>query len=336
MRIGEIYHHLEAQKIELIEKQVNRNAVTANKEFKEMKEMLSSLIFLQKQNSARLQRIEQFLSIPQEIEDDGSVNNNVEVEDKHETVTNEDEDVQAIATVKQEFIKNEQDDPGLWCLQGQTYLQSHSGEPLPDIPDLPDFSGNLDGNEEAMDEDDDVQVVKFFDLTKHQQFELLQRKRKEKMLKDLIPKEREIQDGVEPFSIKNKKELIKHLKEGMSETIIGPPISQKEFARLYPKIKEWKPNMTRLGDFSGAKRRNTIKNEIDGDFDSIPEEANPNAKRKRAKVTPTTSKGKSAKKRKVVRKFSVFDDDRGEHMKQNEREATYGDPIFDPSSSDSE
>ena len=135
----------------------------------------------------------------------------------------------------------------------------------------------------------------------------------------------------------------------MSETVIGPPTSQDKFKSIYPDIGDWTPEMTRLSDFSGAKRRNTIKTVTDGDLGTIDEEDEENSSPSKSQsrkrkledddVSPSTSKGKRFKPnpgdKKIRRKF-IFEDDNHRFMSNKERQTGYVDEIFDSDSDDDE
>ena len=124
----------------------------------------------------------------------------------------------------------------------------------------------------------DVEVIRFVNLTKDQGF----RKMKAQSIKELVdslPSQNEIAEGVPPFSVENKKAILKQLKRGMSETVIGPPLSQKAFSEIY-QGQEWNRGWTRLSDFSLAGRRDSVKTCLSRDFDGEAQSAPPPKKPK--------------------------------------------------------
>ena len=188
-----------------------------------------------------------------------------------------------------------------------------------------------------MVDDDEIRILKFLDLTRDQEYRRLATMRRNRIVSQL-QSENEMKEEPEPFSVQDKKNLLRYMKSRASETVIGPPQSPSKFNELYPGAGPWTSNMTRLSDFSNASRRNTIKNFMDGDMKLpvIQEEENKPLKRKKSSKDLEDEAGPSSKRfrpskvlKKVGRKFAKFDDDLHEYMAQDERESKYEDVIFD-------
>ena len=232
--------------------------------------------------------------------------------------------------ISESNIKKEIDDPGYWHLQGTPITEDKHQ----DSPQQTDGPNDIEPGEAMVVDDDEVRILKFLDLTRDQEYRKLATQRRNRIVAQL-QSENETKQEPAPFSVQDKKNLLRYMKSRTSETVIGPPESPAKFQEMYPGIGPWNSSMTRLGDFSDASRRNTIKNAIDGDLKlpTIPEEIEKPLKRKK---TPKNDEGPSSKRFKpskalktVGRKFTKFDDDLHEYMAQDERESKYSDEIFD-------
>ena len=233
--------------------------------------------------------------------------------------------------IPESSIKQEIDDPGYWHLLGTPITKDKPQE----SPQQTDGPNDIEPGEALVVEDDEVRVLKFLDLTRDQEYCRLATLRRNKIVAQL-QSENEIKQEPEPFSVQDKKNLLRYMKSRASETVIGPPESPAKFQEIYPGAGPWNSSMTRLGDFSDASRRNTIKNAIDGDLKlpTIPEEnekpANKRKKHSKDVAGPSSKRFKPSKALKSVgRKFTKFDDDLHEYMAQDERESKYSDEIFD-------
>ena len=303
MRIQEIYHNLQASRIELLE---NRLRIQEEMMYRHHDKFLNEISSLKKNQQMIIENQKTMIFL---LKRDGK-----DAEPK---------------------IKNEIDDPGYWHLLGDPVLGN-----IPQDGDANNDDQNADepGEHDLVVDDEEVRVLKFLDLTRDQEYRKMATMRRNRIVSQL-QSENEIKNEPEPFSIQDKKNLLRYMKSRASETVIGPPLSPTKFEELYPGVGPWTTEMTRLSDFSNASRRNTIKNFMDGDM-KLPtiqeEESNPQ-KRKQSKTDlDEATPGPSSKRfrpstalKKVGRKFTKFDDDLHEYMAQDERESKYEDTIFD-------
>ena len=322
MRIGEIHHHLLASRLELIEDR------------------------LRVQEKAIIQMDKQHRKDVDEIK--GAMNKILSILERNDKDSNSN---QVPSSTQDSKIEEETNflDQNIKIEPNENYFHL-SGSPIT-VPVTSVYLRQQDGNDEVEEEnealDESVRVLQFLDLTRDQEYAKVQYQRRNRMVAQL-QSENELKQEPLPFSVKDKKNLLKYMKSRMSETVVGPPKSQTKFQDLYPEAGPWTPDMTRLSDFSGAARRNTIKNGMDGDLSPIAEENENTKKRSRNKpkqkvvhdededVTPKAKRFKpNSQMKKVGRKFSKFDDDSHQFMAQEERESRYVDEVFD-SDSDSD
>ena len=313
MRIAEIFNTLNSQKQEIIENDIKK----IQKEVSLIKDNQKKILESIDENGKALMLVLRFLD-----SQNGSKVGNAKSKDTEEQ--NFVEDDLFAATTFEDAVKVEYDIQENEVLevdydaQGNDAILDDSFERRlvidEDIP-VDDQNQNENDNQrrDSSDEGHDVEVVRFFNLTKDQGF----RKMKAQSIKDLVdslPSQKEIEEGVPPFSVENKKAILKQLKSGMSETVIGPPISREAFKEIY-KGQEWKGSWTRLSDFSLAGRRDSIKTSLGGDFEE------------EARTAPPPRKHKMLFKSHKPDELANVD---------NWRRASYDDPIPDEASDEEE
>ena len=295
MRCQEIYFNLLSQRQEVFENEIKSLKKDINgigNQLSEVQKTLATLVFVQKENQDKFNLLLASLK-------PSDVNVNVTGNPLSSPTPSTSTEVFKTPPMEKQEVKTEFDpNPGYFCLSGSPVVQP-----------VPELDGNADDDEAGNDPDSSVRIVRFFDITKDMAFRQLQAQKYLDIRKQL-PSPRSLDKGVKPFSVSAKKALLDGLKSGMSETVVGPPISDTEFVKLYPEFKKtgYNPKWTKLSDFSEAGRRNSLKTYLTNDFElgTIQEEHNPKAKRKRSN---TQAEGNKPKRSKKVIRIAVEDND---------------------------
>ena len=275
MRIAEIFNTLNSQKQEIIENDIKK----IQKEVSQIKDNQKKILESIEENGKALMLVLRFLDSRNGSKVGGSDPGEIEE-------PNPDGDDLFAGTSFEDAVKIEYDVQEEEVLEVDLDVQENDAN-LDDsierrlVIDETRSNDDQRGDSEGGDFSDgghDVEVIRFVNLTKDQGF----RKMKAQSIKELVdslPSQNEIAEGVPPFSVENKKAILKQLKRGMSETVIGPPLSQKAFSEIY-QGQEWNRGWTRLSDFSLAGRRDSVKTCLSRDFDGEAQSAPPPKKPK--------------------------------------------------------
>ena len=198
---------------------------------------------------------------------------------------------------------------------------------------------HVDGGDslpEGEDDDDDIQMIAFLDLTEDQEYAKLEKQRRDRLVNQLL-RNSELKSEIPVYSLDDKKRLLKSLRRGNSPTNICEPVSQDEFKKQYNKL--WKPNMTTLATFDPERAR---RDDLRIDRHTIKEEHNPAAKRARKgkKVVSEATPGPSGVKKLTKTKKSPPSGKKVRRMfiieSESEDEANAKDFVFETDDEDFE
>ena len=292
MRMMAIMHNLDAERLKAF---FHFNKKRFNKIENEVKNLSRQF----QEMSADVSQIKHLLQVLVDRQSDNEIfDSTIKVEPSEQSYNHDNDDLPVIDP--EDLLRRPTDDSET----PSPFLYVDGGDSLP----------------EGDDDDDDIQMIAFLDLTEDQEYAKLEKQRRDRLVNQLL-RTSELKNEIPVYSLDDKKRLIKSIKRQNSPTNICEPVSQAEFKKQYNML--WQPDMTTLATFDPERAR---RDDLRMDRHTIKEEHNPKAKRARKEkkaaneATPSTSGVKKLTKtkktppsgKKVKRVFIIESDSEDE------------------------